>query len=167
MRRSGPYLLAAFLAIVAIAVVAGALRMWRSTMSSADPRGPVASRDEWPAPIRRLLEDIHRADLKDEGFEVFRLGFLFDDSYFVRLRASQELMDLLKVKWGLSRIDNGDRLVEDFWARMPSAWRADAEAVQPEYYASSGWLAGDEGDLYVVMYHDANPRVLVWYYFNF
>jgi hypothetical protein len=169
MRRRGPFFLVfvAVVSLAAIIVVAGALwkRPWIT--SSSDPRGPVASRAQWPSPIQRLLDDLEREGLKEESIEVYRLGFVFDDAYFVRIQMLPPLMALLKARWRLKAIDSESRLVTDFLAQMPVAWRDDVGGSHPSYYASASWLAGEEGERYVVMHDESQTCLFVWYSFNF
>jgi hypothetical protein len=156
--RPGTYSLRTL--FIVTAVIALILGLIVAAQRALEPnRGPVEDRNEWPAPLYKVLAAVGSADLDIEPVRVYRIQSFMDRHYYWKLRGSPELIQLMVSQWGLRPGTSND--VSHFWNRWPDDW----ETVDRNGRLS--WLAnyGNKSDNYIVMID--GDVVYVYYYFNF
>jgi hypothetical protein len=123
---------------------------------------PLIWRDDWPQPLKELLEDADRRQIKVEQIVVYDCSDCSDpfggETYFWQTTDSAGALALMTESWGLSSIGKSDRMVERFWWEMPWALRRSCDPNKIEYFANSG-----RGDRFLVMHDKARGLLVVRY----
>ncbi len=121
---------------------------------------PITSRDDWPRPLKELLEDADRRQIKVEQIKVYERtdGLSFDETYFWQTKDSTGAFALMNERWRLLPMDKSDGKVARFWQEMPWALRRSCDPSKIEYFANWGSY-----DNYLVMRDKARGLLVVWY----
>jgi hypothetical protein len=127
----------------------------------------VSSQTEWPEVLRELLEHAVQKHINVDQLQVYCISKGWDDEYYWQMKSSPQLLDLMNARWTLSRVDAKHAMVRRFWERLPTNWDSLSQDADPEFFMSASWLAGEKGNLYLVMHDKARGILVVRYYYNF
>ena len=116
----------AFSAACMVALVGGCV-----AVNTAIGNFPVTSQDDWPRPLKELLEDADQRRVKLEQIKVYHTSsFLEDPTYFWQTKDSAGALALMTERWRLLPMDKSDTYIAPFWEEMP--WRYAAPAIPIE-----------------------------------
>ena len=132
--------------------------------------GPVESRDKWPDPLKKLVDN--RPDIAIDTIKVYQLCQGFDPEFVIRFDAPIDLMDYLGETWELTQVSS-PRLPSVFNGRSQISGVATPDWWKPssipdiKYYACPRTLAGEKSDRFQVAYSEVTNVLYVHYRFNF
>ena len=131
-----------------------------------DPRGRVASREEWP---EKLLEFLQDADQRGVPLSNLKVYYGLHDDFFWKCDATPELVKLMIDRWKLTQVTSDHRMFPIVFKSMPTAISSLQRDNDIDYYVSAEYLPGGEwsGHLYCVMNYKTEKQVVVRYYYNF
>ena len=106
---------------------------------------PITSRNDRPWPLKKLLEDADRRQIKVEQIKVYdrtkvNLISFPDETYFWQTKYSMDVLALMTKSWGLSPMDKSDRIVASFWEELPWPLRRSCDPDRIEYFARYEFL---------------------------
>jgi hypothetical protein len=132
-------------------------------------RGPVASSQDWPEPIRKL-HDAMQSQVQAPAFEVYLLhGQLGGtvSSAVCRVDDAPDVFEFLETRLRLKAVPV-DSLWRDLFFSwlLPADWQPDSRTGS-QYFASQHWLDGGEGELFALARDPQTGRLFLYYYFNF
>ena len=133
--------------------------------------GPVASRDDWPRPLKHLLADSEGIQIDESVIQVHCLCQGFDPEFVWRMDWSEELFDHIKDRWKLTRVVNPHWHVlsgrsHNSGVLTPSWWSAN-KGKGVFYFACPQSLGGHKGDRFQVAVDEGRNAIFVHYWFNF
>jgi hypothetical protein len=126
-------------------------------------RLPITSEENWPKPLRSLLEDADQRKINVGEIDVYCVSKGLLDEYYWRTDAAPGLLARMVARWGLSPMARDNALVRRSWTSMPFALYWSSNSVDVEYFAK--W--GGKGDNYLVMDDRTRKRIVVRYMYNF
>jgi hypothetical protein len=132
--------------------------------------GPVETRDKWPDPLKKLVDD--RQGIAIDTIKVYHLCQGFDPEYVFRIDAPIDLLDHVVEKWELSQVPS-PRLASVFKGRSQLSGVATPEWWKPssnpdtKYFVCPRTLAGEKSDRFQVAYSETAEVLYVHYWFNF
>lgn len=132
--------------------------------------GPVETRDKWPGPLKKLIDD--RQDIAIDSIKVYQLCQGFDPEYVLRIDAQIDLMDYVVETWELTQVPS-PRLPSVFNGRSQISGVATPEWWKPssipdiKYFVCPRTLAGEKSDRFQVAYSETAKVLYVHYWFNF
>ncbi|MFO0900196.1 MAG: hypothetical protein U0836_22400 [Pirellulales bacterium] len=139
------------------------LYSWRDTT----PRGPLASTQEWPEPIREL-HDAMKVQVQVPAFEVYLLyGRGIDSTAMCRVDDAPGVFEFLQATLQLKAVPSDAGRSDLFFNDLlPNDWRPTSRAGS-QFFVSQHWLDGGEGPLYALARDPQTRRLFLYYYFNF
>lgn len=161
------FTLRALLVFIAVfACLCGGLVRMRDAFKGPEP-GIVTERRELPASWSYAEEAADRAKVDLSGIEFYRISQGFDDDYMIRLDYTPERLQFFVKFRSFSPVTTPTWHIGRFWEYMPGGWTTRKDSWNVDFYICDGWLRGDEGDLYVMMYDKQAGKLYIWYHFNF
>ncbi|TWT80273.1 hypothetical protein CA13_16860 [Planctomycetes bacterium CA13] len=132
--------------------------------------GRVTSQDEWPNPLKRLLDETSLVKDADH-IQVHCLCQGFDPEYVWRMNGDAEAFSKLAARWQLTEVANPNWHVLNGHSRNSGhptpPWWNPRKSNTASYHVCPRSLAGQKGDRFQVAFDDANETIFVHYWFNF
>jgi hypothetical protein len=128
--------------------------------------GVLVSPSSWPLSIQELVRESRTADAECilQDCTVYQCN---DVDFILRASSTECSISWLCNSLGLRAIDQRDPMVAKMSRLLPCEWREGVAETRNQYYLSTGWSEGEEGDLYLLQVQQGGSRLLIWYYFNF
>lgn len=143
--------------------------MARSMDYAGSLPGPLANTADWPRPVQDLYAELKTEnDIAFDGFLLFgEPGEYSVQEAVFRIETTETVLQQIANRLDLVRVDQ-EQLAgwEDLVVSKASKewW---AKSVDVDHFMSQTMLDGEEGDLYVAVYDDANQKLYLVYEFNF
>ncbi len=121
-------------------------------------------RDKWPEPLVLLVEQAMERGIVLGDYAVYQVTAT---DYLLRAQGNDEALTWLQSSLDLTHVKCTNGMVRYAIKRLPQRHALFADATDTEYYYCRRGLAGEEGDMFLVMYHRKDGELGVWYYRNF
>ena len=159
---------AIFLLLICVLFVAGSALIVarRNAINAQCPRGLIVDRTKWPKYLLETIEPLERNELLPVQIEGFRTHVWSNDRFALRFQKDAVVTDQIVSAMKLTRVADDNIGVRDFRYWMPKEWNI-IYPTSAEYYVSSPWLTGDEGDMYVLRIDSSDEFAYIYYYYNF
>jgi hypothetical protein len=132
--------------------------------------GPVASRDDWPRPLKELIAE-EEVDLDQSSIQVYCLCHGLETEHVWEMDAAPGLMEHLKQRWMLTQITRPSWPIltgrSQFSSVATPAWWTPKDDGNTAFFVNPQELAPDKGDRFEVAYDTTRKKIFVWYWFNF
>lgn len=129
----------------------------------AGKHGPVASRDEWPEPLKDLVKRADEVGVDAAGADVYCIAHGLAVEYVWRMPNADGLMALIQKEFDLYQDDARAKSTSLDFAGAPPWWSPPKPAtVQPLFGRKSN--IGDNGYKFIVVNDEQNGFIYV--YFN-
>jgi len=157
-------------------VIAILLAWWCAQMSWFDAllvgkTGPVTSRDDWPKPLKELLDGTKELQLDESSIQVHCLGEGFDPEFVWRMDAAPGLFEHVKQRWNLTPISKPQWPIlkrrSPISARAAPPWWSLKDDGNTDFFVSPQELAKEKGDRFQVARDRKRNKIFVRYWFNF
>lgn len=132
--------------------------------------GPVPSPDDWPDPLKLLVNEPNGIDVDRSTIQVYCLCQGFDPEFIWRMDAAPGLFEHLKERWKLTPTDYAN------WpgprgkssrsgVATPPWWSPSVDDTT--FFVCSRSLAGEKGDRFLVAFDRHRNTLFVHYWLNF
>lgn len=175
LRYGWPGLLAVVIfLVVGIAVLALFYRASNALISASvvGHTGPVELRDDWPRPLKELLDGAGAISSDESTIQVHCMCQGFDPEYVWRMEATPGLFAKIEGRWKLSKVsDHQLYKLEGYKSKLSGvatpAWWLPRDDGSTSFYVSPQVLARDKGDRFHVALDEKRNLIFVYYWFNF
>ena len=160
-----------------IAAVLGSCIGWcRSQRSQyqaylARMTGPVISRDDWPLPLKEVLEVPEGVELDESAIQVYCLNRGFDPEFVWRMDATPGLLEHLKQQWRLTQVAGPGSVMIQRKSRFSGiatpVWWSPKDDGDTMFFVNPNELEREKSDRLQVAYDAKQQAIFVWYWFNF
>ena len=116
--------------------------------------------------LLEIVEPLDRDGLIPKQVDGFRIHVWSNDRFALRFSKVDVSTDPIVTAMSLTRVASDNVGVRQFQQWMPREWNI-VDQVTSEYYVSSAWLTGDEGDMYVLRIDTSEAFAYIYYYYNF
>ena len=138
----------------------------RNAINAQCPRGLIVDRTKWPKYLLETIGPLEREGLLPKQLDGFRTHVWSNDRFALRFLKDDASTDRIVSAMTLTRVADDNVGVREFRNWMPKEWNIDYPP-SAEYYVSSPWLTGDEGDMYVLRIDSSGEFAYIYYYYNF
>lgn len=138
----------------------------RNAINAQCPRGLIVDRTKWPKYLLETIESLQRNGFLPEQIDGFRMHAWSNDQFALRFLKADVSTDGIANAMTPTRVGDDNVGVRQFRNHMPKEWSL-VYRPTAEYYVSSAWLTGGEGDMYVLRIDSSEEFVYLYYYYNF
>ncbi|MBN2024587.1 MAG: hypothetical protein JW809_17540 [Pirellulales bacterium] len=133
--------------------------------------GPVPSRDDWPDPLKSLVDEPNGVTIAPSTIQVHCLCQGWDPEFVWRMDATPGLFEHLKDRWKLTRISNPNWPVLKGRSRLSGVetppWWSPRDDDDTTFFACPQTLAGEKDNRFQVALDKKQNTIFVHYWFNF
>jgi hypothetical protein len=130
--------------------------------------GPVTSTEDWPRPLKELVQDAEHDKITIENLKVHCMCKGYETEYVWRIQSTSGMFEFLKTRWSLSPIPTPDYGI--FCGKSMNSgdetpkWWSPKKNPTTKFYVSSRCKAREYGDQFQAAVDDERKMIFIHYY---
>lgn len=133
--------------------------------------GPVSSFDDYPQPLKDLLNESGDVEIDKSSLQVHCLCQGFDPEYVWQMSAMPGLFEYVSKRWKLSPVDghnwNAPINRSDISGQPTPSWWLPRQKSETQFFACPQILGSEKGECFQVALDQKQEIIYVYYWLNF